>query len=92
MTETSLNNLHNIERVLRLFIGCSLIASVMFISTPFDYLILMPLVGIYPCLTAIIGWDPAYYVFGIDQSKSEALLEDRLQPYNPAGLLKPRFI
>lgn len=92
MTETSMNNVDNIERVFRFFIGCSLIGSVMFIPVPFDYLILLPLIGIYPCLTAIVGWDPTYFVFGINREKVGTLLEDRLTPYDQNELLRPRFI
>ncbi len=92
MTETSINNLGNIERVFRLFMGCSLIGSVLFVPVPFDYLVLLPLVGIYPCLTAIVGWDPVYYVFGINQTRLEALLEDRLLPNNRLDILRPRVI
>ena len=92
MTGYSIDNLGNIERVLRLFIGCSLIGSVLFVPVPYDYLILMPLVGIYPCLTAIVGWDPVYYVFGIKHAKFDTALEDRLLPYNQLDLLRPRFI
>ena len=92
MTDTGINNLGNIERVFRLFMGCSLIGSVLFVPVPFDYLVLLPLVGIYPCLTAIVGWDPFYYVFGINQTRLEALLEDRLLPNNRLDILRPRVI
>jgi len=92
MTETSMNNVNNIERVLRLFIGCSLIGSVMFVPVPFDYLILMPLLGIYPCLTAIVGWDPTYFVLGINKMKIDTLLENRLLPYTRTNILRPSII
>ena len=92
MTETSMNNLSNVERVARLFIGCSLIGSVMFLPGPFQYLILMPLIGIYPCLTAIVGWDPVYYVFGIKQTRLGSFIENNLLPNSQADLLRPRIL
>ena len=92
MNETNLNNVNAIERVLRFFIGCSLIGSVLFVPVPFDYLILMPLFGIYPCLTAIVGWDPVYFVLGMEQTKIEKLFDDRLTDIGTTSLLRPRAI
>jgi len=95
MTDAStinLNNINNIERVVRLFIGCSLIGSVMFLPAPFHYLILMPLIGIYPCLTAIVGWDPVYYVFGVNQERIGNFIENSLLPNSTADILRPRII
>jgi len=92
MTGTNMNNIGGVERVIRLFIGCALIGSVMLTPAPFHYLILMPLIGIYPCLTAIVGWDPAYYVFGINKTRIGVLLEDHLLPRAHIDLLRPHFI
>jgi hypothetical protein len=93
MTDTSLNNIHMIERVLRLFFGCSLIGSVFFMPIPFDYLILLPLIGIYPCLTAIVGWDPLYYVLDIEQKDIERLIDERLEEkFGRSALLMPRAV
>ena len=93
MTEASLNNIHMIERVLRLFVGCSLIGSVLFVQVPFDYLILLPLIGIYPCLTAIVGWDPIYYVLDIEQISIEKLIDERLEKkFGHLGALTPRAV
>jgi len=92
MTGTSMNNISGIERVVRLFIGSALIGSVMLTPAPFHFLILMPLIGIYPCLTAIVGWDPVYYVFGINKARFGNLLEDHLLPRSHIDLLKPNFI
>ena len=69
MSEPGLDNIHSIERVLRVFIGTSLIGSVFFIPVPFDSLIVLPLIGIYPCLTGIMGWDPVYYLADYDQTQ-----------------------
>lgn len=55
-------NMHTYERVLRILMGGGMIVSVLFMPAPFNYLVLLPLVGIYPCLTGIIGWDPLYYL------------------------------
>ena len=92
MQETNLNNINAIERVLRLFIGSSLIGSVMLVPIPFDYLILMPLLGIYPCLTGIVGWDPVYFVLGKEQTKIEKLIDERITQLGTTSLLRPRAI
>ena len=92
MTGTSLNNLNGIERVLRLTLGCALIGSVLLSPLSFEYLVLMPLIGIYPCLTALVGWDPVYYVFGINQPKFENFIQDHLQPDNYINLIRPGAI
>jgi len=68
MIEKTKGDIHIIERVLRMFIGFSLIASVVYIQTPFNYLIVMPLLGIYPCWTAVVGWDPIYYLANINHA------------------------
>lgn len=75
MTTASLKNIHVIERVLRLFIGFSFIASVFFIPAPFDYLIILPLLAIYPCLTAMVGWDPVYYLADVSQENTSFIID-----------------
>jgi len=91
MTETGMNNLTNIERVIRLFFGCSLVGSVMFLSDPFGYLILLPLIGVYPCLTAIVGWDPVYFVFGVNQRRFGDFIENNLLSSSPIDFLRHRI-
>lgn len=97
MTETNLNgielnNVNAFERALRLFAGCSLIGSVFFLTAPFDYLILLPLLGIYPCLTAIVGWDPLYYVLGLNQSNLVTFIEQRFAQNYTVESLRPRAL
>ena len=91
MTEMDLINMNGIERVIRLFLGCSLIGSVMLSPFTFEYLVLLPLVGIYPCMTAIVGWDPVYFIFDINRPKLDKLIQERLVPDNiSTSLLTPR--
>ena len=93
MTEMDINNLNGIERVLRLFVGCALIGSVMLSPFTFEYLVLMPLIGIYPCLTAILGWDPIYFALDVNRPKVDKLIQDHLVPSSSnTDLLTPRAI
>ena len=97
MNRESMDNIHYIERVLRLFVGMSLIGSVFYIPVPFDYLIVLPLLGIYPCLTSIVGWDPIYYLADIDQTEMsfnivERLVANELNESNKVSYLAPKFV
>ena len=89
MTDTGINNLNGIDRVVRFFIGCCLIGSVMLSPVNFELIVLLPLFGIYPCLTAIFGWDPVYYVFGINKPKLEKLIQEQI---DNSRLLAPRTV
>lgn len=91
MTQMDLNNMNGIERVLRLFFGCCLIGSVMITPFSFEYLVLLPLIGIYPCMTAIVGWDPVYFVFDINRPRLESFIQQHLVPdTGDVTLLTPR--
>ena len=57
-------NIHNIERVIRVLVGLGLI-SLVFIGpqTPWGWL------GVIPLATGIIGWCPPYALLGISTCK-----------------------
>jgi hypothetical protein len=59
-------NVHNIERVIRILIGLGLI-SLVFIGpqTPWGWL------GVIPLATGIIGWCPPYALLGISTCKTK---------------------
>jgi hypothetical protein len=67
-------NVGTIDRAIRFVIGGVLIGSVFFVN-PASILTfqgldialykLLPLIGIYPALTAWLGWDPVYNIFNI---------------------------
>lgn len=91
MTDMDINNMNGIERVVRFFLGCSLIGSVMLSPFTFEYLVLLPLIGIYPCMTAIVGWDPIYFILDINRPRLENLIQKHLVTDNSnASLLTPR--
>jgi len=54
-------NVGSIDRVLRIVVGIALIALV-FVGpqTPWGW------IGLVPLITALIGWCPAYTIFGIN--------------------------
>ncbi len=58
------HNVGSIDRVLRILIGAGLIALV-FVGpkTPWGW------IGLVPLVTALIGWCPAYSLFGINTGK-----------------------
>ena len=59
-------NIHNIERIIRVIIGLALI-SLVFVGpqTPWGWL------GIVPLATGIIGWCPPYALLGISTCKTK---------------------
>jgi hypothetical protein len=59
-------NVHNIERVIRILIGLGLI-SLVFVGpqTPWGWL------GVIPLATGIIGWCPPYALLGINTCKTK---------------------
>jgi hypothetical protein len=59
-------NVHNIERVIRIIIGLGLI-SLVFVGpqTPWGWL------GVIPLATGIIGWCPPYALLGINTCKTK---------------------
>ena len=58
-------NVHNIERVIRILVGLGLI-SLVFVGpqTPWGWL------GVIPLATGIIGWCPPYALLGINTCKT----------------------
>ena len=59
-------NVHNIERVIRILVGLGLI-SLVFVGpqTPWGWL------GVIPLVTGIIGWCPPYALLGISTCKTQ---------------------
>lgn len=59
-------NVHNIERVIRIIIGLGLV-SLVFVGpqTPWGWL------GVIPLATGIIGWCPPYALLGISTCKTK---------------------
>jgi hypothetical protein len=62
-------NIGTLDRALRFFLGAALIGSVFYINPEYVLSLagmelklykLLPLVGIYPAITAWLGWDPIY--------------------------------
>lgn len=54
-------NIHEINfgsRLARFVLGMGLIMSILFAGTPVGWATLIPLIGIYPTLTAFLGCDP----------------------------------
>ena len=67
-------NIGSIDRGLRYFIGGILVGSVFYLGavqtimlfgTDFALIKILPLIGIYPAMTAWLGWDPFYELFNI---------------------------
>jgi hypothetical protein len=67
-------NIGSIDRALRYFIGGVLVGSVFYVNTgtmasvfgfEFALIKILPLIGIYPAITAWLGWDPVYALFNI---------------------------
>jgi len=65
-------NIGSIDRALRFFIGGILVGSVFYLdpsltitlfSIEFALIKVLPLIGIYPAITAWLGWDPIYELF-----------------------------
>jgi hypothetical protein len=59
-------NVHNMERVIRILVGLGLI-SLVFVGpqTPWGWL------GVIPLATGIIGWCPPYALLGISTCKTK---------------------
>jgi hypothetical protein len=52
------------ERIVRIGIGYGLIVTTMTASAPGEFLLLLPLLAIYPVLTGMFGWDPVFELLG----------------------------
>jgi hypothetical protein len=70
-------NIGTIDRVIRYTIGAGLIGSVFYLDPNYVLSLagleiklykLLPLIGIYPAITAWLGWDPLYQVAHIKSS------------------------
>ena len=58
-------NVGGLDRMLRIIIGCVLIAMVFFgPQTPWGW------IGIIPLATAMMGWCPAYSIFRVSSKKA----------------------
>lgn len=62
MKTANLENLSLGQRIFRFGSGTILITSVLAASGPLGWLAVLPLIGIYPALTAFIGYCPVYAV------------------------------
>lgn len=55
-------NVGTLDRIFRFLLGIVLIGSVLFtegtVFEQYNAWVLLPLIGIYPALTAVLGWDP----------------------------------
>lgn len=63
------NNVGGIDKVLRIVVGAALIA-LTFVGPWTATLYPWGLIGIVPLLTGLMGWCPAYSLFGIKTCKS----------------------
>jgi hypothetical protein len=55
-------NISKSERLVRIAVGMGLTLSVAFFPGVLGLAALLPLFAIYPIMTGVIGWDPAYQV------------------------------
>lgn len=62
MTHLTLRSLDPTDRVFRFSVGMGMIFSVFLFpgSAPLGWMALLPLVGIYPCLTGVLGIVPRH--------------------------------
>lgn len=66
--ENEVCNIGNIERVWRLVAGSLLIAITFFSSSDLGLAALLPIIAVYPLMTAVLGWDPFYLWSGANPS------------------------
>ncbi len=59
-------NMGGIDRILRILVGLALLVWGFVLSQPFNY---WGAIGVIPLFTALLGWCPAYTIFGIKTSK-----------------------
>jgi hypothetical protein len=77
-------NLHAGERILRLLAGLGLCSSVLVMSGPLGWFVLLPLLGIYPALTAFTGYDPVRALRGYaSASAAVPFRAERVSRLNP---------
>jgi len=58
MDNTSVQNITNSDRVVRIAAGLGLALSVSLHTSPLGMAALLPLIAIYPMMTGVVGWDP----------------------------------
>lgn len=59
-------NVGGIDRILRIVVGVALLVWGFLLSQPINY---WGAIGVIPLFTALIGWCPAYSLFGIKTNK-----------------------
>lgn len=84
MGKITLYNVGILERIVRVGFGFALILTTMSISAPSQFVILLPLLAIYPVLTGMFGWDPVYELLG----KLIRAVDKRVAYLIERGLLK----
>jgi hypothetical protein len=60
MKNTTYTNISNTERAVRIIVGLALTYSVLLQTGTLGLAAILPLIAVYPVMTAIIGWDPVY--------------------------------
>ncbi|MCI0507448.1 MAG: DUF2892 domain-containing protein [Gammaproteobacteria bacterium] len=78
MGNNALGNLGIVERIVRVGFGYGLIVAVLSVSAPTQFVLLLPLIAIYPVLTGMFGWDPVYELVG-RSIKAAALSIEKLK-------------
>lgn len=75
----SYRNVGHLDRIIRLIAGLAMIISVYFVSPesvtlggPLEWWPVVPLLGIYPTMTAFLGWEPIYDLFDLDTNPMAA--------------------
>lgn len=58
--DTTVQNIDWIERVGRFALGMAVIVGVMTAEGILGWGALLPIIAVYPCITAVLGWDPVY--------------------------------
>ncbi len=58
MNPSTSQNINTAERIVRLAFSFTLVIVPFIVDTPLGDLALLPLLAIYPGLTAALGWDP----------------------------------
>lgn len=68
-------NVGRLDRAIRLVVGVAMIMSVFFVGPvsaalpwAFEWWQVLPFLGMYPAVTAFLGWEPLYELLGISTS------------------------
>lgn len=62
-------NVGTIDRILRILVGLALIGAALGLYGP-AYTSVWGWIGVIPIITALVGWCPAYTIFGIKTCKA----------------------